>query len=80
MSLTFQVWQDFMRSRGFSSVANVSAKQYFEAWKAKINEDLVKAGYKKSKHIWRGLDFKNGDGHGEVIPLPFQFETVLDTV
>lgn len=68
-----------MRSRGYSSVENVSAKEYFDAWKAKINEDLNKAGLKKKNHVWRGMDFKNGDGHGEVIPLPFQFDSVLDT-
>lgn len=74
-----QVWQDFMRSRGYSSVENISSKQYFQAWRAKIKEDLIKAGYKKKKHVWRGMDFKNGNGHGEAIPLPFQFNTVLDT-
>lgn len=74
-----QVWKDFMRSRGFTSVENLSDKQYFEAWKSKINEDLIKAGLTKKQHVWRGVDLKNGDGHGEVIPLPFQFDTVLDT-
>ena len=60
-------------------MANITAKQYFEAWRAKINEDLTKVGYKKIKHIWRGIDFKTGDGHGEVIPLPFQFDTDMDS-
>lgn len=72
------VWQEFMKSRGYSSVSNVSSRQYINAWKAKINEDLIKAGFKKKKHVWRGIDF-HGDGHGEVIPLPFQVDTVLDT-
>ncbi|KAK3912055.1 Glycoprotein-N-acetylgalactosamine 3-beta-galactosyltransferase 1 [Frankliniella fusca] len=73
-----QVWKDFMRSRGYSSVENISSKQYINAWKAKINEDLIKAGFKKKKQVWRGMDF-HGDGHGEAIPLPLPFQTVLDT-
>lgn len=68
-----------MKSRGYTSVENVSSKQYIQAWKAKISEDLVKAGYKKKKHIWRGMEIKNGVGHGEAIPLPFQFDAVLNT-
>lgn len=74
-----QVWQDFMRSRGYTSVENVSSKQYIEAWKAKINEDLAKVGLKNKKNVWRGLDFKDRGGHGEAIPLPFEVDTVLDT-
>lgn len=68
-----------MRSRGYTSVDSVSSKQYIEAWKAKINEDLVKVGLKNKKNVWRGLDFKDGGGHGEAIPLPFEVDTVLDT-
>lgn len=58
---------------------NVSSKQYIEAWKAKINEDLIKVGLKNKKNVWRGLDLKDGGGHGEAIPLPFAVDSVLDS-